>query len=257
MMGTSHAISGSASWVAVTSTAVPALGLYPLGPSAVVLGSVICAGAALLPDADHHNATIAHSVPVAGRVAAGAVGKLTGGHRHGMHSLLAVVGIVAGTTALSYLEWTPSGWDHALQVGSAAAAAACVTFAAKVLKLVKTWPMAWLFGLLMAGAVLLWAPSEFAWLPVCIGIGFLVHLLGDALTIEGVPFLWPLKPRAPKFVQALPIINVMWKVNGYFAVPILGHAGSWREWLLTIPLTAYALWGVGEAVVDLFRGVTG
>jgi membrane-bound metal-dependent hydrolase YbcI (DUF457 family) len=254
MMGTSHAISGAAAWVAVTATAVPALGLYPLSPSAVVLGSVVAAGAALLPDADHHNATIAHSVPVAGRVAAGAVGKLTGGHRHGMHSLLAVVGVIAGTIGLSYVLWTPDGWDRPLQVGSAVAVAACTTFAVKVLKLVKSWPLAWVVGLLMAGAVLLWAPTEFAWLPVCIGVGFLVHLLGDALTIEGVPFLWPLNPKAPKVVQAIPIVNAMWKANGYFAVPILGHAGSWREWLLTLPLTAYTLWGVGSSVVLVLRG---
>lgn len=254
MMGTSHAISGAAAWVAVTATAVPALGLYPLAPSAVVLGAVVAAGAALLPDADHHNATIAHSVPVAGKVVAGTVGALTGGHRHGMHSLLAVIGIVAAGFGLSYLTWTPQGWDHALQVGSAAAVMACTTFATKVLKLVKSWPLAWLTGLLVAGAVLLWAPTEFAWLPVCLGVGFLTHLIGDALTIEGVPFLWPLKPRAPRVIQVTPLLNKLWHANGYFAVPILGQAGSWREWLLTLPMGGYALWGVGASVVALFRG---
>jgi len=253
MMGTSHAISGAAAWVAVSATAVPALGLYPLQPSAVVLGSLVCAGAALLPDADHHNATIAHSVPVAGRVAAGAVGALSGGHRHGAHSLLAVIAVIAATAGLSFLTWTPEGWDHPLQIGSAAAVAACTAFAVKVLKLVKGWPLAWLVGLLMAGGVLLWAPDQFAWLPVCVGLGFGVHLLGDALTIEGVPFLWPLNPKAPKVVQAVPVLNTMWKSNGYFAVPVLGHAGSWREWLFTIPLTAYTLWGVGASVVLMVR----
>lgn len=254
MMGTSHAISGAAAWVAVTATAVPALGLYPLQPTAVVLGAIVCAGAALLPDADHHNATIAHSVPVAGKLAAGAVGALSGGHRHGMHSILAVIGVIAGTIGLSFLQWTPEGWGHPLQVGSAVAVMACTAFAVKVLKLVKSWPLAWLVGLLMAGAVLLWAPSEFAWLPVCIGLGFAVHLLGDALTIEGVPFLWPLNPKSPKFIQAVPIVRTMWKPNGYFAVPVLGHAGSWREWLFTIPLTLYTLWGVGASVVLLTKG---
>lgn len=254
MMGTSHAISGAAAWIAVTAVAVPALELYPLAPSGVILGTLVAAGAALLPDADHHNATIAHSVPVAGRVAAGTVGKLTGGHRHGMHSLLAVIGVIAATYGLSFVHWTPAGWDHSLQVGSAVAVAACTTFAVKVLKIVKNWPLAWLAGLLMAGAVLLWAPGEFTWLPVCIGLGYLVHLIGDALTIEGVPFLWPLNPKAPKVVQAIPIVNTLWKGNGYFAIPILGHAGSWREWLLTIPLTAYTLWGVGATAVLAVRG---
>ncbi|MDQ4212659.1 metal-dependent hydrolase [Microbacterium sp. ASV81] len=254
MMGTSHAISGAAAWVAVTATAVPALGIHPMTPSTVVLGSLVAAGAALLPDADHHNATIAHSLPVAGRVVAGTVGRLTGGHRHGMHSLLAVVGIALGTYALSFVHWTPPGWDHALQVGSAAAVLACTTFATKVLRLAKSWRLAWLIGALMAAAVLLWAPAEFDWLPLCIGLGFLVHLIGDALTIEGVPFLWPLRPKAPRLIQATPIIRHVWKPNGFFAVPILGHAGSWREWLLTLPLAGYALWGVGASVASLVGG---
>jgi membrane-bound metal-dependent hydrolase YbcI (DUF457 family) len=253
MMGTSHAISGAAAWVAVTATAVPALGLYPLSPGAVILGSVVAAGAALLPDADHHNATIARSVPVAGKVVAGAVGALTGGHRHGMHSLLAVAGIIAAAVGLSSATWTPHGWDHSVQIGSAAAVMACTTFAVKALKLAKTWPVAWLYGALLAGAVLLWAPSEFAWLPMCLGVGFLTHLIGDALTIEGVPLLWPIRPKAPTFIQATPVVNRLWHGNGYFAIPILGHAGSWRERLLTLPLSGYALWGVGASAVLLFR----
>lgn len=254
MMGTSHAISGTAAWVAVTATAAPALGWYPLTPSAVVLGAVVAAGSALLPDADHHNATIAHSVPVAGRVVAGTVGALTGGHRHGMHSLLAVIGVIAAGAGLSFITWTPDGWAHPLQIGSAAAVMACTTFAAKALKVAKSWPVAWLVGLIVSGAVLLWASSEFAWLPVCLGVGYLTHLLGDVLTVEGVPLLWPARPRAPKLIQATPIINRVWHTNGHFAIPILGHAGSWREWLLTLPMSVYALWGVGASVVLLFRG---
>lgn len=82
MMGSAHAISGAAVWVAVTATTVPAFGLYELDPAGVTLGAAVAAGAALLPDADHHNATIAHSIPVAGKIAAGAAGAISGGHRH-------------------------------------------------------------------------------------------------------------------------------------------------------------------------------
>ncbi len=143
MMGTSHAVTGAAAWVAITATTLPALHLYPVTPVGVVLGAMVCAGAALLPDADHHDATIAHSVPVLGRVTAGTVERISGGHRHGMHSLLAVIGILAATIALSTLRWTPTGWDHPIQLGSAIAVMACVTFATRVLTLVRSWPAAW------------------------------------------------------------------------------------------------------------------
>ncbi|WP_371203501.1 metal-dependent hydrolase [Microbacterium sp. BWT-B31] len=251
-MGSSHAISGAAAWVAVTATAVPALGLYPLAPSAVLLGALVAAGAALLPDADHHNATIAHSVPVLGKVAAGAVETLSGGHRHGMHSLLALVGVITATIGLSFVQWTPQGWDHPLQFGSAAAVAACTAFAVKVLTLVKSWSTAWLVGALAAAAVLASGPHAVSWLPVCIGVGFVAHLIGDVLTVEGVPILWPLRWRAPRFVRGLPIVSQVWKANGSFAIPILGHAGSKREWLLTLPLACYALWGLGASALVVY-----
>lgn len=254
MMGTSHAVTGAAAWVAVTATTLPALHLYPVTPAGVVLGAAVCAGAALLPDADHHDATIAHSVPVLGRVAAGTVESVSGGHRHGMHSLLAVLGILAATIALSTLRWTPTGWDHPVQLGSALAVMACVTFAVKVLTLVRSWPAAWALGAGAAALVALWAPSEFSWLPVCIGLGFAVHLIGDALTTEGIPLLWPLNPRPPKAITRTPVLRSIWKRNGYLAIPILGNAGSFREWLLMLPAAGYVAWGVAASGMQLVQG---
>src|SRR5690625_2192515 len=88
MMGAQHAACGAAAWVAIASDyevpisaitgplsnmfswlswlpdALPlGIGLLDVGPAGVLLGVVICAGAALLPDIDHHNASIAHSLP--------------------------------------------------------------------------------------------------------------------------------------------------------------------------------------------------
>lgn len=250
MMGSSHAISGAAAWIAVTSTAIPALSLSPLPAESVLFGAVIAAGAALLPDADHHSATIAHSVPVAGRIAAGAIGALSGGHRKGMHSLLAVLGIIAATLALGSVQWTPDGWDRALQIGSACAVAACSAFAVKTLKFVTSWMVAWAVGVLMAGAVLLWAPDQFGWLPICIGVGYLTHLIGDILTVQGVPLLWPLRLRSPRWIRRTPL-RAIWLSGGAFAVPLLGSSGSLRERVLAVALTAYAGWGAIAALVEL------
>lgn len=257
-MGTGHAASGAAAWVAVTITAdsgFPALGWFPTDAGSVLVGGLVCAGAALLPDADHHNATIAHSVPGAGSVAAGAIGAVTGGHRKGMHSLLAVAGIVWLAYWLATLTVEPSWWGGApLQVGSAAAVMACVTFAVKVLKVTKSWFMAWLAGATVAAIVLFFAPSEFTWLPVCIGLGYVVHLLGDALTVQGVPFFWPLRINPPRIVSNTPILNKIWLPRGAVAIPLLGNAGSWRETLLFYVLIIYVLGGVGVAATALLQG---
>jgi hypothetical protein len=256
MMGSSHAVTGSAAWIAVTSTAVPALALFPLSPASVLLGSAVCAGAALLPDSDHHNATIAFSVPVLGKAAASAIETVSGGHRHGMHSLLAIGAAYFLTSKLNLIQWTPEGWDHALLVGSAVAVMACTAFAVKVLRLVRSWLLSWLFGALVAGAIAVWAPGEFAWLPLCIALGFTIHLLGDLLTVEGIPLLWPVNIKPPAVFSGIPVLNRMWKDNGYFSLPILGHAGSWREWLLMVPIAGYIVWGVGASALSIVQTIT-
>ena len=90
-MGINHATSGAAVWFAATAT-LPSLStdLYPLAPMGVLAGALVCAGAALLPDADHHSGTIAHSVPVVGAPRGPHPSRTSsGGHRHGFHTLFA------------------------------------------------------------------------------------------------------------------------------------------------------------------------
>lgn len=251
MMGTSHAISGGAAWIALTSTSVPSLGIYPLDPVSVIAGSVICAGAALLPDADHHNATIAHSIPVAGRVAAGAIGTISGGHRKGMHSLLAVVGMFYLSTLLQSWYWDTATFFGVLALGPLSMIAACVCFGLKALKVTKSWPLAWLLGG-FGSVVLTFANTSVTWLPLCVTVGFAVHLIGDMLTVQGVPLLWPLKPKWPALMN-VPPLKYIFLPGGAFALPILGTAGSWREWLLCLPMGFYLLYGISNGILALLR----
>ena len=90
VMGVNHATSGAAVWFAATA-ALPSFGThaYPLAAAGVLSGALVCAGAALLPDADHHSGTIAHSVPVVGKLVARSIEDASGGHRHGFHTILA------------------------------------------------------------------------------------------------------------------------------------------------------------------------
>lgn len=249
MMGTSHAITGATAWVAVTSTAIPSLGLYPLDGIGVVSGAIVCAGAALLPDADHPSATIAHSFP-GGSVVTGALGKASGGHRKGMHSLVAVVAVTLGALLLSRLAIDMPALGRPLQLGAALAIVTCVCFALKALKLVRSWPKAWLGGLATAAVLVWFLPADIGWLPWAVGAGYLVHLLGDFMTTGGVPWLWPWMPKPPQSVRKSWLIN-LWRPYGGFAAPVLGNAGSSREWLLMLPLSAYTIWGLAMGVADL------
>ena len=260
MMGANHAITGAAAWVALTASApIVTSGIMPMGAVGVFVGAIVCAGAALLPDADHHNGTIAHSVPVVGSVITGTIGQMAGGHRQGLHSALAVLGILAISIGLGFIQM-PTEFFGVLPLGAGVATVALVAFAAKALKITRgSWVLPWLVGLAVAAGIVFFAPTEILWLPVAITLGFVVHLAGDMLTVGGVPVLWPLKPKPPLAWQATPVLNSIWQKNGYFALPILGKTGSIREWLLGVLVSTYVFcvlvfegfWAIGINIVDL------
>lgn len=252
MMGAHHAISGAAAWIAVTSTAPYALGLDPQPAATIVIGSLVTAGAALLPDVDHHNATIAHSGGLATKAVAGAAQALSGGHRHGLHSLLAVVGFYLGTMFLG--RWTTDvPLFGTIPAGSAVLFLALVAFALKALKLSRG-SMLKLWGTAFVGtAAMLWfAPEHLEWLPSSVLIGVILHLIGDFLTVGGLPLLWPLVIKPPKALRNVPVLNAIWQPNGYVAVPLLGKAGSAREWVLCLGLSAYVVIGLVDTLGGQF-----
>ena len=244
MMGAHHSISGAAAWIAITSTAPHTLGLHPLPTSSVVIGALVTAGAALLPDADHHNGTIAHSAGPLSHSIASVAEHMSGGHRHGMHSLLAVAGFTVGTVLAGHWHATVPVLGY-IPAGSALIFLALIAFASKALRLsrggiVKLWAPA----IVIAAAVLHFAPEQMAWLPISVMVGVIIHLLGDMLTVGGVPVLWPWIPKPPKSVQAMPLLSRMWMRNGYMAIPVLGKTGSVMEWALCVALSAYTLYGL-------------
>lgn len=244
MMGVNHATSGAAAWIAATG-AMPYLtsGAYPLDPVGVIAGSFVCAGAALLPDADHHSATIARSVPIFGRLAAGAVNSVSGGHRHGAHSLIAAALVGAGAWGLTLLTLTTDRLGT-FSVGTVIGAAALMCFAVKARDMVESWLTAWVLGALFALLLVLLAPSSIAWFPLAVVLGFVAHLAGDLLTTGGLPgLLWPIRVRPPKFLRKAPIISSIWRPNGFVALPVLGDTGSIREIAFGSVLALYVLVG--------------
>ncbi|WP_170297215.1 metal-dependent hydrolase [Georgenia thermotolerans] len=236
MMSHAHATTGAAAWLAVTATVPWALGLMPLPPSEVLAGAVVTAGAALLLDADHHAGTIARSLPPVSRWVTRGLGKLSGGHRHATHSLVGVLG--AGVLARLLAEVRVPVAGEEFQLGAWFIIVLLVAYAAKALRLTRGWLSSWAVSL-TAGFTATWfAPETTWWLPSAVVLGCLCHLAGDALTSEGVPLLWPLRPD--------PLVETpLWRKNGHFALPLLGSAGSKREWAFAAVVDLYIVYVVG------------
>jgi membrane-bound metal-dependent hydrolase YbcI (DUF457 family) len=133
MMGANHAVGGAAAWVAVTSTAPYTLGLDPLPVISVLLGALVTAGAALLPDVDQHSSTIANSGGLVTRSVAAVAGAVSGGHRHGTHSILAIAAFTFGTVLAGRWEAVVPVLGLA-PIGSALMLLALIAFATKAVR---------------------------------------------------------------------------------------------------------------------------
>lgn len=258
MMGPHHAATGAAAWLFLTTrfsvdtsaiaASIPAipqslefgLALLPMSAGGVIAGAIVTAGAALLPDADHRHATIAHSLPPLSNMMCRSVGRLSGGHRHGTHSLL-------GLAVFVLIAVLAGMWSIRLEhFGLIFPAAGLLTillasFAAKVLRVIpdsmRKFP--WVLGIAVGVFVTLFSPQEPFWFPLAVGLGVAVHIVGDILTTGGCNLLWPLTIKPPRWFNRLPLVSNIWKRSGNVSIPILGNAGSWREWLLLVPVTLY------------------
>lgn len=177
MMGRTHALTGYAAGIGATY-------VVTMSVPAAIVGTVLCAGAALVPDIDHKDATITKTFGPATKALSLAVRKISGGHRWGTHSVL---GIAAIGAMAQY---------GVMNRGS---------MSANVILCV-------LMCLALGGAVrLLRIPGWFddvAPVPVVIGIvcftsvplnvvppalmlGCAIHVAGDLVTKGGCPLLWP------------------------------------------------------------------
>lgn len=216
MMGYSHSVSAAAAWLALNEAGV--LGIED--PTALAVTTLAVAGAGVLPDIDHHNGTIAHSIPPVSRWVARLVGSVAGGHRKGTHSILGLAAFWA--VAFSVDRLTYAGIPVlALALAGFAGGLALRTFRA---------PGGWLgAGLIVAGTLY---TNSLALMPWAVLTGATTHVIGDALTTRGVNFLWPatVKPM---------VASKLWRKSGYMALPLLGDSGSTRENLLTGILLLY------------------
>jgi membrane-bound metal-dependent hydrolase YbcI (DUF457 family) len=252
-MGGHHAASGAAAWVAIASTGPYTLGWYPLDATGILIGGMATAGTALVCDWDHRHSTVANSLPPLSNVIARGIENASGGHRQGTHSILGaaffvVLAMMAGQIQLQ-TDW------GLLSVGAGLLCMFMINIAAKALKLFPKsgFISNWIFALAMAGLVTWFAPHQWTWLPVSMLTGVVVHIVGDMITTGGVPLLWPIVIKPPKFLRRLPLLKDVWKANGAFSIPLLGRAGSRREWFVLIPVSGYAMIGMAVPALALAK----
>lgn len=184
MMGRTHAASGAVA----TMLAMPTLSRFGLDVTSlsVIAASVAGAGAAMLPDLDHPHATVAQSVGPFTRGIARVISALSGGHRHGTHSLLGVAAFTAATYGIALAGHVYAGLWLAFLFAIATTAFGVPVNSNRMVHTV----------ICLAGGALIAGTTAFLHyplgaLPWAVAIGAAAHLAGDALTKQGVPLMWP------------------------------------------------------------------
>jgi len=180
-LGHTHALSGAVAGLAV--------GLFvkhmPEAQLTILTG--LTAGAAVLPDIDHPNSSLAHCFGFFTKTVAWLIGRVSGGHRHLTHAIFGVAGF-------TILAWLGVKYRHelggriglgiflALIIASGLYAFGIRGHAADVLAIV--------------GAVLLVGNTiGLPLIALAVGVGCATHVVGDMLTDEGCPLLFPLSNK--------------------------------------------------------------
>lgn len=182
MMGHSHAVSG----LAVGAALLPIAPVH--GLTAQVAWMAVWAGSAMLPDFDQRGATIGRMWGWPTQAVATGIGAACRGHRNGTHDLILGPAAFAGIAYASTFHPWALLVVLAFTIGTALKACAFAipgnTENTVLGNLALSWGGAW--WLVHAG---IGSPH---WLPVAVGGGAVVHILGDALTVGGcpVPFTW-------------------------------------------------------------------
>ncbi|MFF4159716.1 metal-dependent hydrolase [Streptomyces sp. NPDC001678] len=244
MMGPAHSLSGAAAWLGVGAAAA-ALD-HPMPWPVLVVGALICAGAALAPDLDHKSATISRSFGPISRILCGIIDQLSyavykatrskadprrsGGHRTLTHTALWAVLIGAGASALAMTgdRWAVLG---ILFVHMVLAVEGLLWRAARTSSDVLVWLLGATSAWILAGVLdapgngshwLFTGPGqEYMWLGLPIVLGALVHDIGDALTVSGCPILWPLPIARKRWYPLGPPKSMRFRAGSRVEVKIL------------------------------------
>lgn len=198
-------MSGLAAWAAVTALAdTHAIG--QLTPKTWAVGATLATGAALLPDIDHPQSTVASTFGGVSRGCSAAISGISGflyrltrtkhdSDREGTHrgfTHTVVFAVLAGLVTTAIVQTSQ---------GTALGVLMFVFAGLAVRGLMHTWSARKDAILITAASLLLtvvcwaWAgdqPTNAAAFGMAVMIGCVTHYLGDAITEQGCPMLWPL-----------------------------------------------------------------
>jgi membrane-bound metal-dependent hydrolase YbcI (DUF457 family) len=196
MLGRDHALSGALAFAALGPT------LHVTG-SHLAAGVILTAGTGVLPDIDHPDSTVARSFGFLTEWFAWVVARLSGGHRHGTHSLLGITVFTAGALGAGAFQLSgPVSHGHAAfswhMVPAALFLALMYSAALRALHLgghhadlvgigaaVITVYTGWDLDKVPVGS---W---HLPLLAVSVALGCAAHIAGDELTHGGCPIFWP------------------------------------------------------------------
>jgi membrane-bound metal-dependent hydrolase YbcI (DUF457 family) len=213
MMGRTHALSGLVVGVAAGQFA------WHLNPAHLAVGAAVIAGAAVLPDIDHPDATVAQDFEFVTRAFAWLIEHVSGGHRHGTHSLVGIAAFTGAAYAAEHYRQTLGG-----KIGLAVL---LVLVLASALRALKIGGHA---GDLLAigGAVaMLHYGYDLALVPWLIAAGTATHLAGDMLTDEGIPIAWPLSRRHVRLLPEPLAFTTGTRPERWVVAPLLTVALVW------------------------------
>ncbi|MGW3468923.1 metal-dependent hydrolase [Saccharopolyspora sp. NPDC000995] len=252
--GPTHAMSGVVAWAAVTALAdTHAMG--QLSPKTWVVGATLSAGAALLPDIDHPKSTVASTF-----------GPVSRGASAGISSFSGFIYRLTRTKHDSDREGTHRGFTHTvifallaglittaiMQTSEGAALGVLMFFFAglAVRGLLHTWSSGKDALLITVASVLLtiacwaWAddqPTNAAAFGVAVMIGCIAHFIGDAITEQGCPMLWPVPLSGMTWYPVAPPKALRMRTGGKVEMVLVGPGLT----IAAVVLSAVALYRIG------------
>jgi membrane-bound metal-dependent hydrolase YbcI (DUF457 family) len=218
-MGRTHAASGAAVWL--VGCAIAASEGVDIGVHHVVVGAGITAYGAVLPDIDMRKSNVALSLGWPTKITAHCVARFGAwlhdytrlpkdrvdkdGHRTITHSLLFCVAMTV-LFGLLALRGGPIVGAVLVTLAVATAVRSLLKpgerrFKVRVKRMVgKGKRTVWLSrpvvsGLAAAVVMFIWPAPSGWWIGIAVGVGCLMHNLGDALTNTGVPLFFPWEIR--------------------------------------------------------------
>jgi len=227
--GYSHALAGA---VAGAAASLYVLHL-PLPQTAAL--TALSAGAGILPDLDHPSATLAHTFGFLTKAVAEIVGKVSGGHRHGTHSIVGAAFFTAlAALAVAFRPDIAGRIGLCVLLSLILAGGFCALHLARVFRRVckaagvsvstRAMNHAADGAAILASVVMASTGAGLGLVATATGLGCAAHLAADGLTTEGIPVAWPL-----------------WNKHVGLPHPLSFTTGTWRERYLVAPALMLAL----------------